>query len=309
MILKVSLLAVLFCISYQTDVDLDPIDYETTTVLNGENTTEVTTTTTTSTTPRPLTIKEKCQIGLNISVDYFDVNVTETNTTESHYNYVSCYWKNKKLVGANGEVNYILLKEMINHAAKVSVDITDVPLSNAWIISNEIMEECKGIDGTTHGQKAVKMRNCMYGKLLYQRSKEFILNDYEDIPYLELSEEACVMQLKLDPIRIEDLNRHYMVVEDNVDFQNFLECYWKDVEYMDKNGTLNISLLQIKLTDDIELEFLSRSKATYLTDILTKSIVNACKTIKGANESELIYNMYSYIYRRLPYFYTILLHE
>ncbi|KAB0804984.1 hypothetical protein PPYR_01954 [Photinus pyralis] len=309
MIFKLILFAFLISTSYQTDIELAPLDNETTTALENVTQTATTTnTTTTSTTTQiPLTIREKCLIGLNVSEDYSDTYGAVGETNETYLNFISCYWKNQKLLGENGEINFILLKEMISQAARISVDITDVPLSNAWIIANEIMEECKETNGSTHGEKAVKMRNCMYGKLLYQRDKEFLLKEYEDIPYLEVSEEACVVQLKLDPLLIEDLNRHYLVVEDNVEFKNFLECYWKDVEYMDKNGTLNIPLLQIKLNDDIEMEFLSRSKAPYLTDILTNSILKSCKTIKG--DGQLVSNMYAYICRRLPYFSNILLHE
>ncbi|KAK4885377.1 hypothetical protein RN001_001648 [Aquatica leii] len=297
------LFALIF-VSHQTDIELQPFEdaTEATTISNNETSTFISINETT--TVRVLTAIENCLSVLNISIEDFEQNISDV----TYGNYLSCLWKSKKLQLDNGQINFTLLEEMINIGIKISVDITDVPLLNAELLAAEIMTQCKSIDGKTHGQKAVKLRNCLYGKLLYQRKGNDATYDFEDIPYLEVEEETCVLELKLDALEIEDTNRRYLVSENNTDFQKFLECYWKEIEYMDKNGTLNSTLLENKFIEDIEFEMLSRSRAVYLTDILTTSIINGSKLIKGDSDGELVLYLQDYILRRLPYF-KIVLHS
>ncbi|KAF5304874.1 hypothetical protein FQR65_LT07891 [Abscondita terminalis] len=284
----------------KTDIILEPFDNvtESATITNSVNITSTPSVNVTTSTVRVLTSTEMCMSKLNISNDDLEQNVSDA----TYGDYLSCLWKYKKLQFQNGQINFTLLKELISDGVKVGVDVTDIPLSNAENLADEIMTQCKDVSGNTNGQKAVKMRNCLYGKLLYQRKENNVTYDFEDVPYLEIEEETCVLELKLDALEIEDRNRRFLVSENNTDFQNFLECYWKEIEFMDKNGTFNVSLLQNKFTEDIEFELLSRSKAVYLTDLLTNSILNGSKQIKGKTDGALVLNVHNYILKRLPYF-------
>lgn len=103
---------------------------------------------------------------------YPNYNNNESITEEPgcNANNLSCQWKKKNLLMHDRVINFNELEKLVNYAVKISIDDSNVPLINTWFIAIKIVNECNNTWGNNHGEKAVKMRNCVFGKLLHQRN-------------------------------------------------------------------------------------------------------------------------------------------
>jgi len=90
--------------------------------------------------------------------------------------------------------------------------------------------------------------------------------------------EECVKELKLDRATIKAIDDLQIVPEDNHDYNNFLECFWKKEGTVDAEGHINWDKVDDLLLEDFRKEFGQDPKLSeFLTAAVVFGAVEQCK--------------------------------
>lgn len=80
-------------------------------------------------------------------------------------NFLACFWKKKGYLKQNGEVDFERLKTTIIDVFKEILGGDNFGSSIGNSVAAATVDKCRDVTGTSHGQTASKVQNCIVNKL------------------------------------------------------------------------------------------------------------------------------------------------
>ncbi|KAF2896164.1 hypothetical protein ILUMI_10011 [Ignelater luminosus] len=99
----------------------------------------------------------------------------------------------------------------------------------------------------------------------------------------------CVDELKLDKKSIHALNKQFITPEDNDDFNNFVECYWKKKGIQHQNGEIDFHKLDELLLIELLKEYgTGIDESASIVAQIFENALSACKQrcIRGKSHGQ-----------------------
>lgn len=79
--------------------------------------------------------------------------------------FLSCIWKDRNFQNRNGDIDFEAIERALTDAIGREVGSTGPGMNLSKVEAERIVRECNQLGGLNHGQKVVRVRNCILTRI------------------------------------------------------------------------------------------------------------------------------------------------